>query len=80
MKKCIKQANSVLAKEKELSILIKSLPEPTMLFQVRHPQFQELVQFRIDIENLIFKLATEIKGDTPYAKGITGTLKCECKE
>jgi hypothetical protein len=80
MKKCIKQANSVLAKEKELSTLIKRLPEPTMLFQVRHPQFQELVQFRIDIENLIFKLASENKGATPYAKGITGTLTCDCKE
>lgn len=80
MKKCTKQVNSVLSYEKELSTLIKRLPEPTLLFQVRHPQFQELVQFRIDVENIIFKQASQTKGSHPYSKGVTGTLQCDCKE
>ena len=72
-------SKQVLVYEKELSTLIKRLPEPTMLFQVRHPQFQELVQFRIDVENLIFKQASQTKG-TPNTNALTGTLKCNCKE
>lgn len=73
-------SKKVLAHEKELSTFIKRLPEPTMLFQVRHPQFQELVQFRIDVENIIFKLASKSQGTAPYSRGITGTMICDCKE
>lgn len=73
-------SKQVLTYEKELSTLIKRMPEPTLLFQVRHPQFQELVQFRIDVENIIFKLASQTKGTAPYTKGVTGSLTCDCKE
>mmetsp|Transcript_19966 Transcript_19966/g.19587 ORF Transcript_19966/g.19587 Transcript_19966/m.19587 type:complete len:135 (+) Transcript_19966:139-543(+) len=73
-------SKTVLSYEKELSTLIKRMPEPTLLFQVRHPQFQELVQFRIDVENTIFKLASQTRGAAPYSKGITGSLTCDCKQ
>lgn len=66
-------SKQVLTYEKELSTLIKRLPESTLLFQVRHPQFQELVQFRIDIENLIFKQASKTKGNQS-SNALTGTL------
>ena len=73
-------SKKVLANEKELKTFLKRMPEPTLLFQVRHPQLQELVQFRIDIENTIFKFASKSRGTLPNAKGITGTVKCQCKE
>lgn len=68
-------SKKVLSNENELKTLLKRMPEPTLLFQVRHPQLQELVQFRIDMENLIFKLASKSKGPLPTALGITGTIK-----
>ena len=74
MKKCIKQVNKVLANEKELMTMIKRLPEPTLLFQVRHPQFQELVQFRIDVENIIYKYASKTKGSQYASTAITGSF------
>ena len=44
-------SKKVLANENELKTMLKRLPEPTLLFQTRHPQLQELIQFRIDLEN-----------------------------
>lgn len=52
------------------------MPEPTLLFQVRHPQFQELVQFRIDVENIIFKYASKTKGSQFGSTAITGSITC----
>jgi hypothetical protein len=67
-------SKKVLANENELSQLLGKLPKPTMLYEVRHPQLQELIQFRIDIENMIFKFASKLTGALPYSKGITGSI------
>lgn len=69
-------SKKVLSNEKELMTLIKRLPEPTLFFQTRHPQFQELVQFRIDVENIIFKLASKTKTAYGTGSGITGSFTC----
>lgn len=73
-------SKKVLTNENELSAILKKLPKSTMLFDVRHPQLQEVIQFRIDIENIIFKMASKVKGTAPYSQGVSGSLTCNCQE
>ena len=54
-------SKKVQANEKELKTMLARLPEPTLLYQVRQPQLQELVQYKTEVENTIFQFASNTK-------------------